>query len=99
MALAAGRFHLHRRLAPCRSLKHPTQMAESQNSSLADEAGEIGQDRFGSLFCSLAREEVTTIQTLTDFFNDIRTDLGNVVQGRQVRIGLGAFCRFRRLSR
>ena len=86
MALAADRFRLHRRLAPCRSLKHPTQMAGNQNSSLADEAGEIGQDRFGGLLCGLAREEVTTIQALTNFFNDIRTDLGDVVQGRQVRI-------------
>ncbi len=31
-ALAAGLFRLHRRLAPCRSVGHPTQMAESRNS-------------------------------------------------------------------
>ena len=28
---SVGRLRLHRRLAPCRSLKHPTQMAESPN--------------------------------------------------------------------
>ena len=70
-----------------------------ENSSLADEAGKIGQDRFGSLFRSLAREEVATIQTLTDFFNNIRTNLGDIVHGGQVRIELAAFWRFRRLSR